>query len=81
MSDVNALVIQPLRQFAKNSTHLVKKCTKPDRKGKSSQLDINHRQLVRSIQVISELYILSEMHLLIHIESILRLAQVRLSCA
>ncbi|CAK4072114.1 unnamed protein product [Aphanomyces euteiches] len=32
MSDVNALVIEPLKQFAKNSVHLVKKCTKPDRK-------------------------------------------------
>ena len=25
-------VIEPLRQFAKDSMHLVKKCTKPDRK-------------------------------------------------
>lgn len=34
MSDVNAHIIQPLKKFAKDSTHLVKKCTKPDRKGK-----------------------------------------------
>lgn len=33
MSDVNAHIIQPLKKFAKDSTHLVKKCTKPDRKG------------------------------------------------
>ncbi|GAB9472738.1 hypothetical protein Gpo141_00009910 [Globisporangium polare] len=32
MSDVNTLVFQPLQQFFKNSVHLVKKCTKPDRK-------------------------------------------------
>ncbi|TYZ67301.1 hypothetical protein PybrP1_012776 [[Pythium] brassicae (nom. inval.)] len=32
MSDVNTLVFQPLQQFVKNSIHLVKKCTKPDRK-------------------------------------------------
>lgn len=35
MSDVNTLVFQPLQQFVKNSVHLVKKCTKPDRKGAS----------------------------------------------
>tara|TARA_B110001450_G_scaffold178437_1_gene166705 strand:+ start:321 stop:539 length:219 start_codon:yes stop_codon:yes gene_type:complete len=28
----NELLIEPLRQFAKDSVHLVKKCTKPDRK-------------------------------------------------
>eukprot|EP00559_Dactyliosolen_fragilissimus_P002109 CAMPEP_0184872094 /NCGR_PEP_ID=MMETSP0580-20130426/41090_1 /TAXON_ID=1118495 /ORGANISM="Dactyliosolen fragilissimus" /LENGTH=71 /DNA_ID=CAMNT_0027374839 /DNA_START=583 /DNA_END=798 /DNA_ORIENTATION=- len=28
----NEVAIQPLRQFAKDSVHLVKKCTKPDRK-------------------------------------------------
>lgn len=33
MSDANTLVFQPLQQFFKNSVHLVKKCTKPDRKG------------------------------------------------
>ncbi|EWM29108.1 transport protein sec61 subunit gamma [Nannochloropsis gaditana] len=32
MSDVNAHIIQPLKKFAKDSSHLVKKCTKPDRK-------------------------------------------------
>jgi len=26
------VVVEPLRQFAKDSMHLVKKCTKPDRK-------------------------------------------------
>ena len=35
MSDINTMVIQPLKAFAKNSVHLVKKCTKPDRKGTS----------------------------------------------
>lgn len=38
MSDVNAHIIQPLKKFAKDSTHLVKKCTKPDRKGKPHHL-------------------------------------------
>lgn len=28
----NEVLIEPLRQFAKDSAHLVKKCTKPDRK-------------------------------------------------
>lgn len=28
----NEAIIEPLRQFAKDSLHLVKKCTKPDRK-------------------------------------------------
>jgi protein transport protein SEC61 subunit gamma-like protein len=28
----NEVMIEPLRQFAKDSMHLVKKCTKPDRK-------------------------------------------------
>ena len=28
----NEVLIQPLQQFAKDSIHLVKKCTKPDRK-------------------------------------------------
>ena len=32
MSDVNAVIVQPLKQFVKDSVHLVKKCTKPDRK-------------------------------------------------
>lgn len=35
MSDVNTLVIEPLKQFVKDSTYLVKKCTKPDHKGKN----------------------------------------------
>ena len=35
MSDKEGIkeqIIDPLRQFAKDSMHLVKKCTKPDRK-------------------------------------------------
>ena len=28
----NEITIQPLKQFAKDSMYLVKKCTKPDRK-------------------------------------------------
>ena len=36
MSDVNTLIIDPLREFAKDSVRLVKKCTKPDRKGPST---------------------------------------------
>jgi protein transport protein SEC61 subunit gamma-like protein len=33
MSDVNTLIIDPIKQFIKESTHLVKKCSKPDQKG------------------------------------------------
>ncbi|CAM9711318.1 unnamed protein product [Chrysoparadoxa australica] len=32
MSDLNELVIDPLIKFTKDSIHLIKKCTKPDRK-------------------------------------------------
>jgi hypothetical protein len=35
MSDVQTMVIEPLTKFVKDSTYLVKKCTKPDHKGKS----------------------------------------------
>lgn len=33
MSDVNTWIIEPLTKFVKDSTYLVKKCTKPDHKG------------------------------------------------
>ena len=33
MSDVNSMIIEPLTKFVKDSTYLVKKCTKPDHKG------------------------------------------------
>jgi hypothetical protein len=33
MSDVNAFIIEPLTKFVKDSTYLVKKCTKPDHRG------------------------------------------------
>ena len=36
MAEINAAVIEPLKEFATRSIQLVKKCTKPDRKGKSS---------------------------------------------
>ncbi len=29
---INEALIEPLKQFARDSVHLVKKCTKPDRK-------------------------------------------------
>lgn len=29
---INEVLIEPLKQFAKDSMHLVKKCTKPDKK-------------------------------------------------
>ncbi|GMI32842.1 hypothetical protein TrCOL_g11455 [Triparma columacea] len=32
MSDIQEFAIKPLQQFMKESIHLVKKCTKPDRK-------------------------------------------------
>lgn len=31
--DVADLVVKPMREFAKDSIRLVKRCTKPDRKG------------------------------------------------
>lgn len=42
MSDVNELLIVPLQKFSKDSMHLIKKCTKPDRKGESGACDIIH---------------------------------------
>lgn len=36
MSDVNALIVQPLKEFYKDSKLLVQKCTKPDAKGTPS---------------------------------------------
>ena len=33
MAEINAAVIEPLKEFATRSIQLVKKCTKPDRKG------------------------------------------------
>ena len=35
MSEINTAVIEPLKEFATKSIQLVKKCTKPDRKGAS----------------------------------------------
>eukprot|EP01041_Mallomonas_annulata_P011232 gene11232-23483_t len=32
MSDINEILIEPLKKFVKDSTYLVKKCTKPDHK-------------------------------------------------
>ena len=32
MSDLNEFAIKPLKEFVRDSLHLVKKCTKPDRK-------------------------------------------------
>ena len=34
MSDVNEYVINPFQRFVKDCVYLVKKCTKPDQKGK-----------------------------------------------
>ena len=38
MSDVNAMLIEPLTKFVKDSAYLVKKCTKPDLKGAKKPL-------------------------------------------
>ena len=38
MSDVNSLIIDPLKQFVKDSAHLVKRCTKPDKNGNTLSL-------------------------------------------
>jgi hypothetical protein len=35
---ISVNIVIPLTKFAKDSYHLVKKCTKPDRKGKKSSL-------------------------------------------
>ncbi len=34
MSDIHSMIIEPLTKFYKDSSYLVKKCTKPDHKGK-----------------------------------------------
>jgi hypothetical protein len=34
--DLGEVVVKPVRDFAKNSARLVKRCTKPDRKGVAS---------------------------------------------
>lgn len=33
MTDVNEMIVEPLVKFIKDSSYLVKKCTKPDHKG------------------------------------------------
>jgi hypothetical protein len=33
MTDVETVLVQPLRKFAKDSIFFCKRCTKPDRKG------------------------------------------------
>ena len=47
MSDVNALVVEPLTKFFKDSAYLIKKCSKPDRKGKIQ--DASTRQVNRCL--------------------------------
>ena len=42
MSDVNAMLIEPLTKFVKDSAYLVKKCTKPDLKGASCRKNLCH---------------------------------------
>jgi preprotein translocase subunit Sss1 len=37
MSDVQSNLIEPLKQFYKDSKNLVQKCTKPDHKGKQER--------------------------------------------
>ena len=46
MSDVNELLIAPLEKFSKDSMHLIKKCTKPDRKGEYVLLRVWFLRLV-----------------------------------
>ncbi len=41
MSDVNSMIIEPLAKFYKDSSYLVKKCTKPDHKGNCNCLLAN----------------------------------------
>ena len=39
MSDVNTMIVEPFKTFVKDSIHLVKMCTKPDRKGNNKNND------------------------------------------
>ncbi len=45
--DVGDVVVKPLKDFAKNSARLVKRCTKPDRKG-GARRDANRSFAFRS---------------------------------
>lgn len=36
VNNVGDTVVKPLKEFGKNSVRLVKRCTKPDRKGEPS---------------------------------------------
>lgn len=40
MSDVQTLIIDPLKQFYKDSKKLVEKCTKPDAKGVQKKIQL-----------------------------------------
>ena len=42
--------VDPLKQFAKDSVRLVKRCTKPDKKGKNFCLEINLISVFTKIQ-------------------------------
>ena len=42
-------VLEPLKEFSKNSLRLVKRCTKPDRRGEEYALRYHHSQLIACI--------------------------------
>jgi hypothetical protein len=37
MTDINSLVVEPLVRFYRDSSHLIKKCTKPDHRGNGTE--------------------------------------------
>lgn len=44
--DVGDVVVKPMKDFAKNSIRLVKRCTKPDRKGKTRTRQVSSKYAV-----------------------------------
>lgn len=51
MSDVKEIVIEPVLQFFKDSAYLVKKCTKPDAKGKKINKNLIKIDLIHAYYI------------------------------
>lgn len=49
MSDINSMIVDPLKRFAKDSAYLVKKCSKPDFKGKVDIVSILRFNFVKFV--------------------------------
>lgn len=62
MSDVQTQLIEPLKQFYKDSKNLVQKCTKPDHKGTSSprSLAIFHTSINQDTKYLHNLVVFIE---------------------